>query len=59
MCVCVYMCVECVCIERKKREMEGGREEGREGEKEGGRKEREGCERCVYMCVRMGEGGWE
>ena len=33
----------------------------REGEKEGGRREREGCERCVYICVyvcgREGEGG--
>ena len=33
----------------------------REGEKEGGRREREGCERCVYICVyvcvREGEKG--
>ena len=56
------MCVECVCIERK-RERDGGREGGRKGEREKrkGEGRRERGVRGVYICVYVWgrEGGSE
>ena len=59
--ICIYNIV-CVCVYKREREREGGREE-REGEREGGRgggrgREREGEREGERVAIRMEQFNW-